>query len=376
MNRARMRLAAVGLAALAATSTGCGLVGSDEKKLVAYFDRAVGVYVHSDVRVLGVPVGEVTAIEPVGKTVKVEMTYDSKYKVPADAKAVVVSPSIVSDRYVQLAPVWREGPTLPNNAELGVERTAVPVELDDINAAFNELNVALGPQGANKEGALSQLLDTSARNLEGNGELLGSTLNDLSLAISTLAENREDLFATVANLQDFTTTLARSDQIVRQFNTNLADVAAQLSGERKDLAEAVRSLSIALGEVAEFVRANKKDLNANVADLASTTGVIVKQKGALAEYLDAGANGLSNLALAYNPANGTLDTRDNGLSQFEQDPFAVVCEDLKKGGAPEGALKTCEQIRKTILEAEGKNASARQAPGSDRSMAGVLEVSE
>jgi phospholipid/cholesterol/gamma-HCH transport system substrate-binding protein len=339
----RVLTAVTGLALLGGTA-GCGMFGgSEQKTLTAHFDRTIGLYVHSDVRVLGVRIGEVTAIKPEGKTVRVDMKYDAKYKLPVDAKAVVVSPSIVSDRYVQVTPVWRSGESLPTSYDLPVERTAVPVELDAIYSALDELNRAIGPHGANKNGALSRLLDVSAQNLKGNGELLNTTLDDLSKAVETLAGSREQLFGTVDSLQDFTTTVATSDATVRRFNSDLADVAAQLSGERQDLATAVRQLSIALGEVATFVRDNKAGLTANVRDLASITGTLVKQKKALEEFLDNSAVALGNLQLAYNPKSGTLDTRDNNSNQTDQN--TLLCAIFTAVSQPCPALSTLGAAR-------------------------------
>jgi phospholipid/cholesterol/gamma-HCH transport system substrate-binding protein len=308
------------------------------------------------VRVLGVRIGQVTSITPEGTTVRVEMEYDAKYKLPMDAKAVVVSPSIVSDRYVQITPVWRAGEALPPVFDLGTDRTAVPVELDQIYSAIDQLNQDIGPNGANKNGALSDLLHVGAQNLKGNGQVLNATLNDLSQAVATLSTSRQDLFATVDNLQDFTTTLATSDRTVRQFNTDLADVAAQLSGERQDLATAIRQLSIALGEVASFVRDNKASLTANVKDLASVTSILVKQKRSLEEFLDNSATALSNLQLAYNPKSGTLDTRDN--NSHETTPQGLLCGLLTAAGQP------CPF---------GVNAAALTPTyGTDRTLGGIL----
>ena len=337
---ARLLTAVVGLA-LVGTAAGCGTfgAGSDQKTLSAMFDRAVGVYVASDVRILGVRIGEVTAIKPQGSAVRVEMTYDAKYEIPADAQALVVAPSIVSDRYIQLSPVFRGGPTMKDGAELGVDRTAVPVELDEIYASLDKLNLALGPNGANKNGALSDLLKVGAANLKGNGELLNTTLKDFSTLVGTLSDRRTDLFGTVENLQQFTTTLANRDTTVRAFNRDLAAVSAQLAGERTDLATAVKQLSVALGEVASFVRQNKADLTKNVDDLASVTSVLVKQRAALEEFIDVTPTALSNLQLAYNAESGTLDTRDNNEGQAS--PAAALCNLLITIGQP---LENCEQM--------------------------------
>jgi phospholipid/cholesterol/gamma-HCH transport system substrate-binding protein len=323
-------IAFAALLGLAATS-GCGVFGgASTKHFSADFPRAIGVYVHSDVRVLGVKIGEVTKITPEGTKVRLDMTYDASYKIPQDAKAVLVAPSIVSDRYVQLTPVWTEGETLADGTHLDLSRTAAPVELDQIYGNIDLLNQALGPNGANKNGALSDLLHVSADNLNGNGTELNATLTGLSGAVKTLADNRTDLFGTIDNLQQLTTTLAQNDGAVRAFDMDLAAVASQLNGERTDLATAVRELASALAQVASFVKENKDNLTANVTDLASVTSVLVKQRRALREFLDTAPTALSDLQLAYNSKSGTLDTRDNSTSQGG--PAGVVCNLLAIAG--------------------------------------------
>lgn len=80
-------------------------------KVSAYFGRTVGLYAGSSVRVLGIKVGEITAVTPAGDQVRVDMNVDAGVSIPADAGAVVVAPSLVSDRYVQLTP-----PTTPGRS--------------------------------------------------------------------------------------------------------------------------------------------------------------------------------------------------------------------------------------------------------------------
>jgi len=302
----------------------CAVIqGEPERRLVAHFARVVGVSPGSDVRVLGVRIGHVVAVEPEGRTVRVEMRYDRGWQVPAGAQAVIVPPSVVSDRYVQLTPAYDGGPALTDGAELPVERTAAPMEIDEIYKALDEFNRALGPEGANKDGALSDLLATGRANLEGNGAALGETLDGLSRALDTLSDGRQDLFGTVGNLQQFTTALARSDEQVRSFNTQLAGVAQQLAGERDELAAALRNLATALADVTTFVNQNRAALKSNVDALADVTGILVRQQRSLIEILDVAPLALSNLNLAYNPRSGTLDTRDNVLGPY--DPASFVC---------------------------------------------------
>src|SRR5690606_9966045 len=123
-----------------------------QRRMTAYFTRTVGLYPGADVRILGIRVGEVTSVDPVGDAVKVELKYDAKYKVPANAQAVIVNQTLVADRYVQLTPAYKGGAVMADGATLTTSRTVVPVEIDDIGGSLNDLSKALGPDGANAPG--------------------------------------------------------------------------------------------------------------------------------------------------------------------------------------------------------------------------------
>jgi virulence factor Mce-like protein len=292
-------------------------------RVTAYFTQAVGLYPGSGVSILGIDVGDITEVTALGDRVRVEMLIDDDYDIPADAQAIVLAPSLVSDRYVQFAPVYDGGPTMQDGDEVPLDRTATPVELDQVYGALDELSSALGPSGANANGALSELVDVGAANLDGNGEALNRTLTGFSQAVETLATNREDLFSSLDDLQTFTTALATVDAQVGQFNDNMAAVSDLLAGERADLAAAVRLLSQALADVAGFIEDNTTLLSTNVNRLADVTLALVQQRSALAEVLDVAPAALGNLAHAYNPDYGTLDTRDNGLGAANAE--VVVC---------------------------------------------------
>jgi virulence factor Mce-like protein len=298
--------------------------------VTAYFKQTVGLYPGSGVRVLGIDVGTITDVVPLGDRVKVTMLVDDQYAIPADADAIVLAPSLVSDRYVQFSPVYDGGAKMKDGATVPLDRTATPVELDQVYGALSDLSSALGPNGANKNGALSDLVDTGAANLQGNGAALNHTLKGFSQAVETLSKHRDDLFSSLDNLQVFTSALAQIDAQVGQFNTNLAAVASQLAGERKDLASAISLLSKALGDVAGFVRDNTTLLTTNVNRLGDVTLALVQQRDALAQVLDVAPAALENLSHAYNPDFGTLDTRDN--STGSTNPEVIVCQILAATG--------------------------------------------
>lgn len=370
------RRGAIATVVVLALLVGLGVVlwpSAGNRDGTAYFTRAVGLYKGSDVRILGVRVGEVRTVRAEGAQVRVDFVYDDKYKVPADAQAVVIAPSVVSDRYVQLTPVYASGPVLADGGRIALKKTAVPVELDRIFSSLNDLNVALGPKGANKDGALSRLLEVGADNLDGEGGKINRTVTDLSKAITTLGDGKEDLFGTVRNLQVFTTALAQSDGQVRSFNQNLASVADQLAAERGELALALRNLAVALGEVASFVKGNEKDLTTDLKGLADITGTLVKQKQALAGVLEDAPVALSNLQIAYNPSSGTLDTRDN--AEQPQNPALFLCALLRSVGQPQSACDKLDKVFKGLPFPKPGQQGALSPSGSgapDLTLGGIL----
>lgn len=317
-------IAVAAVAAGAAASSG----GGGTRHLTAYFSRTIGLYKGNDVRILGVRVGKVDGLKVVGTSVKVTISYDGKYPLPADVGAVIVPPSVVSDRYVQLTPAYTGGPVLPNHAVLGTDRTQVPLEFDEIFKNLDQLNNALGPNGANRQGALSRLVDISAANLNGNGAELNGALKEFSAAISTLAGSRTDLFSTVKQLQQFTSMLAQNDGGVRALNANLQKVGTQLAGERQDLGAALANLSSALQLVAKFVRDNRAHLTSDIQKATSVTNVLTREKEAITEIIDLAPAALTNLSLAYDPTAKTLDTLDAASQTFNNPtaPTGFLCQ--------------------------------------------------
>lgn len=322
------------------------LSGSPGPRFTAFFDRTVGLYEGSDVRVLGVEVGKIDEVHPVGKRVRVGLSLNKGVRVPAEAKAVLVAPSLVSDRYVQLTPAYGGGNTMDDGTVIPQERTATPVELDQLAKSANKLTTTLGPNGANSDGALSKLLDTGAANLDGNGKRFGKTLNRLGEASRTLANSQGDMFGTVDNLNTFTKTLAESDSQVRRFTTQLADVSEFLAGERQNLGAAVNELAGALDQVNTFVDGNREKLKSNVDKLSSVSKVLVDQRAALAEILDVAPTAISNLTNTYNAASRSIDVRPQ-INELEYPPALMVCKLIEQSQprqVPKTLTDVCEQL--------------------------------
>jgi phospholipid/cholesterol/gamma-HCH transport system substrate-binding protein len=348
----------------------------DSKTLTAHFPRTISIYEGSEVKVLGVAIGTVDTVTPSGTDVVVKMHYDASINLPKDAKAVIVAPSIVGDRYVQITPVYEDGAKLADGATLQAEDTSVPLELDQIYSSLDELNVALGPNGANEKGALTDLLETTAQNFGGQGAQFHQTIEDFSKLSQTLDDNKEALFGSARELEGFINTLATNDKTVRQFNQSLSDVSDLLSGEKEELAAALHNLSVGLGEVATFVKDNRDILGKNITHINRVAKVLVKQRTALDETLRDAPVALNNLALTYNPQAGTLDTNANLgelVNQLSSDPTTLICGFLSQADKSGQLCDLAGSVLNRSAPLGGAPASER--PVYDQTLGGLVEVS-
>ena len=324
------------------------------RTVTAHFPRAVSVYKGTDVRILGVNVGEVTAVIPEGESVRVEMEYDAQYDVPADAQAVVVTPTLVADRFVQLTPVYTEGDKMADGADIALPDTGVPVELDRIYAALRDLTETLGPNGVNKDGTLNHLLTAGANTLDGQGARANQMIRNLSQAAQTFGEGSGDLFDTVSSLAEFTNTLAQNDKLVRAFIRDLAGVSSQLAAERGELQRALASVADAVGTVEKFVRGNRKALVEDVERLTSIVKTINSEKGNLDDALRIAPVAIGNLVLAYNSESGTIGSRI-GTSGNVWDADGFLCSVVQQSDLPRVSKNLACQIFETLLESITKN---------------------
>ena len=347
----------------------------DTRTLTAHFPRTISIYEGTDVRVLGVPVGQVDTVTPSGTDVVVTMSYDADVKVPADAKAVIVAPSIVGDRFVQLTPVYTGGQVLADGAVLEDDRTAVPLELDQIFTSLDDLTVALGPTGANRKGALSDLLQTTAENFGGQGARFHQTIADFGRLSQTLDDNKDELFGSARRLEGFIGTLAKNDTTVRRFNQSLSDASSMLAGERQELSASLRNLATALGQVSTFVQDNRDALGRNITGLNRVSQVLVKRRDELDQILDTAPLALNNLALTYNPEAGTLDTNANVgelANQVQSDPSTFLCGILSQADTS-GAM--CDLVQQA-LGRPGTGGAGGSGSGDqfDRTLGGLVGV--
>ena len=276
------------------------------KTVTAYFTTATAIYPGDDVRVSGIKVGSIASVQPQGTQAKLTMKVDRDTPIPANAKAVIVAQNLVASRYVQLTPYRWGGPTMRDGAAIPVERTAVPVEWDEVKAQLARLATDLGPSGNRPTGAVDRFIESSAEALQGNGDKLRQTLAQLSGVGRILADGSGNVVDIIKNLQTFVTALRDSKQQIVQFQNRLATLTSVLNDNRSDLDAALTDLSAALGEVQRFIAGSRDQTSESIQRLANVTQTVADHKTDLENVLHVGANAFANYYNFYN-----ADTGDN-----------------------------------------------------------------
>lgn len=322
----------------------------DRTHVVAYFDNANGIYAGDEVRIVGVPVGKIESIEPQPEQVKISFWYDSKYKVPSDAKAAILSPTLVTARSIQLTPAYVSGPVMKDNAVIPRERTAVPVEWDEVRAQLKELTATLQPTEPGDVSPLGSVVNTAADNLRGEGANIRDTVIKLSQAVSALGDHSTDIFSTVKNLAILVSALQDSTDLMRQLNQNLATVTGLLANDPDEVANAVRDLENVVGDVQTFVADNREALGTTSDKLAGVTQALTDSLGDIKQILHVTPNTLQNYVNIWQPAQGAVSSVPM-LNNFAN-PISFLCGAIQAASrlGAEQSAKLCVQYLAPIIK--------------------------
>lgn len=200
-----------------------------------------------DVRVKGVPVGEVAQIELVEHRAQLQLKIDEQYKIPQDAEAVISLKTPLGAKYVDLRfPAGTQGPFLADGDV--IDNAHVGPELEDLLADGTAVLEAVDPDDAAT--VISELADGVRNNsdyiqrgLIANSDLAGlfartldpqlDALQDFEVLFGVLKEKGVDLNlladavnegAPVYASEKAQANLDRALKALQPFSDNLADL--------------------------------------------------------------------------------------------------------------------------------------------------------
>jgi phospholipid/cholesterol/gamma-HCH transport system substrate-binding protein len=321
------------------------------RTVTAIFKNANAIYTGDDVRVAGVKVGTITAIQPAATSVRLTMKVARSVSIPADAKAVIVAQNLVAARYVQLTPVYRKGmgDVMADGSIIPVERTAVPVEWDEVKEQLDRLATELGPATGKPTGSAGRFIESAANALGGNGDKLRQALAQLSGVSRVLAEGSGDIADVIRNLQTFVTALRDSSEQIVEFEDRLATLSSVLDGSKSDLNAALTDLSVAVGDVQRFVASTRDKSAEQIERLADVTQNLADRKNDVEQLLHVFPTAVANFYNVYDPVSGTFAGVPT-VNNFSN-PIQFICAAMAATtpGNPADGVKKCAEYLGPVL---------------------------
>ncbi|MEU4510242.1 MCE family protein [Nonomuraea wenchangensis] len=223
------RLAAV-LTMWALLASGCSVLGAQPYRLTAVFSAAPALYEQARVKVMGLDAGYVESIRVDGDRVRVSLLVDREVPLPADVRAVVAPQNTLGERNVVLHPPWRPGDRrIAAGATIPLERTELPVEIDDALDAFTKLTDALDSD------KLGETAGDLARSVRGRGKTINNAIADTAELTGTLAKQDQQLVDLAKGLNKIATTLNERESQVTGAIDSFSEASAILAEERRRL---------------------------------------------------------------------------------------------------------------------------------------------
>ncbi len=256
-----------------------------------------GLYAGSNVTVLGVPVGTVEKVEPMGTFVRVTASVPASVELPADVHAYVLNPSVISDRHLEFGPAYQGGPRLQDGDVVPLDRSHAPIDFDGLMGSLATLAEALGPEGGNA----GDLLSRAASGLQGRGDDFNRAVRDLGAATGVVGARSEDIGAVVENLN---TLMAQLDDRQVSLDALVSDLAAlgdEWSTRDLDLSEPLQDLATVFDQIDRFTAEHGDDVGAVAQNLSALGGTLVANRSGLAEFMDLVPLLMQNLSQTVGP---------------------------------------------------------------------------
>lgn len=327
------------------------LIGAlNRTHLVAYFDNSNGLFANDEIRILGVRVGRISEIEPEPDRVKISFWVDDKYHVPAEAKAAIIAPQLVTARAIQLTPAYTGGATLADGDVIPQNRTAVPMEWDDLRHQLAKLTDALQPTEAGGVSTLGAFIDTAADNMRGQGADMRHTILTMSQAFSALGDRSDDMFSTIKNLSVVVSALQDSSALLRQLNGNFAAATAAMSATPDAVGTALDDVNDIVGDTTAFIAENKDSMGTATEKLASVTTAVHESIDDVEQALHLFPNTLQNFVNIYQPTQQGI-TGALTMQNFAN-PISFLCGGIQAASRlnSEQAAKLCVQYLAPIVK--------------------------
>lgn len=304
MGRVKGVAIALGLT-LTASVGGCSLTpsASGERTMVVYVPKARSFYPESKVKVMGADVGLVDKVENQGDKVKVTFHVRRDVPLPKGVQASIVPLNLIGERNLVLHPAWRPGQAKETADVIPIERTHVPVEVDDALSSFTNLANALDPT------KMQTALGTAADTVKGNGKEFNATLEQSARLIENVAGQDKELIEVAKNLDRLAGVVRGREQVLGTIIRDFGTASQVLSSERGELQQLISGILELAKNGDRLIQKYKGNLPYDLAVLTRAALVLKGNAKQIAQLLNVLPGIGDALIGGYNPKNKSLQIR-------------------------------------------------------------------
>lgn len=251
----------------AAFSVGALDLFSDRYELSAVFPDAGGMKKGNDVRVAGVPVGEVTGIHPDFQTGQVIIAFevDKGTDLGPETRADIAAATLLGGYYLRLSgpveePFLEDLPSDDARRRIPLERTSAPVSLigalSDTTTQIQTIDID----------AVNAVLRQLAGATDRNADVVPTLIDSLSTVGAAIASREDELRDLVGNASALSEVLAQRDEEILALVDAASVLLDRLQERRDELATVLGSGSEAVVTLTDTIKQHRADIDGLLAD--------------------------------------------------------------------------------------------------------------
>jgi virulence factor Mce-like protein len=248
--------------------------------VTVYFTKALSFYPRSQVQVMGVQIGTVDSVTPIGGRVRVVVSINRNVPLPADASASIVPLSLIGERTLTFSPPWVPGKTkLADGAVIGQERTHTPVEIDEALKSFSTLLSSIDPAQANT------VLHETAGAFQGNGRLFNSVLQETGTLSGSIAAQDDQLLQVARNLERIAQVVRGREKVLGSLLSDFSQASRMAADERENIRDIVTGTAHLVDRGGALLKAHEQQLPEDLARFAQIALIVKGDASRLATFV-------------------------------------------------------------------------------------------
>ncbi|MCZ4549127.1 virulence factor Mce [Williamsia sp. 1138] len=240
-------------------------VPGETNEFTTYFNDASGLHEGDDVRMAGVRVGRVAAIELDTDRAKVTFEVQKDQSIFSNTRASIKYQNLIGQRYVGLDLVEDSEQMRLSPGSTLKEPSQDSFDVSALLAGFQPVFDTLDPDQVN---ALSESL---VQTFQGNEVSLSYTIEQVGKVATNFADNDQVIGAVITNLSAVMGDLSKQGEQMQELVANLAGLIEGLNANSSALGSSVQSIGSATDRLGNLLGTIRPDVQELGQDLKNTT---------------------------------------------------------------------------------------------------------